>query len=123
MSTKKLGQKALFLIFLILFFSLLSSSLRQILVYFHTNARVTEKQKELKQLEEENRALKVRFEEVQSPKFLDEQARKLLGVGDAKGVMETTSTHESETPEMAPLQNKVKELSNPEKWLSLFLND
>lgn len=104
------------LIFLIL--SVLSGSIRQLYVNYHTKSIIKQKQKELEALEEKNRALKVRLEEVQSPKFLDEQARKLLGVGDAS--LSAVPFVRNTGSEAKIEESKPKESSNLQKWRELF---
>ncbi|HUV71771.1 MAG TPA: septum formation initiator family protein [Clostridia bacterium] len=119
MSIKLLEKKILFLILLFLFFSLLSSCIRQILVNFNTTNQVAKRQKELAQLEEKNEALRVRLEEVQSREFLDEQARKLLGVGDV-----SASARPPEKSQSVPQKpQEERKLANWQKWFRLFFRE
>lgn len=117
MSIKLLTKKVPSLIILVLFLSLLSSCIRQILVNFNTTNQVAKKKKELVQLEEKNQALKVRLEEVESREFLDEQARKILGLGDASA---SPKLAEKKVDFPKPLSEE-EEKSNWRKWLELFI--
>ncbi len=92
---------------------------RQAGVYYYTNRKLSQKEKELKRLEEKNRALKVRLEEIQRPEFLDEEARKLLGLGDAGrgGLVRPTPV-----PEGAVFAKEAPaEPVNFQKWWRLFV--
>jgi cell division protein FtsB len=120
MSIKNFKHKALFLVLLFLMLSVLTGSIRQLYVNYHTKSIIKQKQKELKALEEKNKALKVRLEEVQTPKFLDEQARKLLGLGDASLSAVPILPMEEPDLEAAKEEAKPKELSNFQKWRELF---
>jgi cell division protein FtsB len=115
MSTNPFVKKVLSLVLIIVVFSLAISSLRHVIVYYRVQRKTAEKEKEIKILEEKNMALKVRLQEVQSPKFLDEEARKLLGVGDASGAAEITFD-----PIITRAVEIPKEPSNPKKWLNFF---
>jgi len=116
MSTNSFVNKIISLVLVIIAFSLGINSLRHIIVYYRAERKINEKEKELKILEEKNLALKVRLQEVQSPKFLDEEARKLLGLSDASGAAEMTyDPIITETPREIP-----KEPSNIQKWLLIL---
>ncbi|RJR24119.1 hypothetical protein C4578_03535 [Candidatus Microgenomates bacterium] len=116
MSTNSFAKKIYPLFLIIITVSLAIGSLRHVFVYLRISKKIVDKEKELESLEEKNKALKVRLQEVQSPKFLDEEARKLLGVGDASGAAEITfDPIITEIPKEAP-----KEPSNLQKWLSYF---
>lgn len=120
MSTKSQAQKLLRIIFFVIFLGFLVNFFRQATIYFRTNRRLTQKEKELKALEEKNRALKVRLEEVQTPKFLEEQARKLLGVGESRTNATTLSASLSKTSETLPEEEETA-LPNYQKWWRLFV--
>lgn len=107
------------LVLLLVLLGSLVGCLRQASTYFYTNRRLAKKERELKQLEEKNRALKIRLEEVEKPEFLDEQARKLLGMGDAS---KEVSIRPTTAPETKTVIKEVKsELSNFQKWWQLFV--
>ena len=120
MSTKSQAQKLLGIIFFVIFLGFLVNFFRQATIYFRANRRLTQKQKELRALEEKNRALQVRLEEIQSPKFLEEQARKLLGVGDNQAAASSLSASLSKTSEALPEEEEIA-LPNYQKWWQLFV--
>lgn len=109
------------IVFFLIFLGFIVGVFRQIGIYFRTNRRLALRQKELRELEEKNRALKVRLEEVQSPKFLDEQARKLLGAGDNRGIPVGLPAVGSEEEKLTP---EVEEsiLPNYLRWWKLFVH-
>lgn len=116
MSTNSFAKKILSLVLVIVVISLAISSLRHVVVYFRIQRKTVEKEKELRALEEKNKALKVRLQEVESPKFLDEEARKLLGVGDASGAAEIILD-----PVVTEIPKEVQgKQSNLKKWLTFF---
>lgn len=107
------------LVLLLVLLGSLVGCLKQASIYFYTNRRLAQKERELKQLEEKNRALKIRLEEVEKPEFLDEQARKLLGMGDAS---RGASIRPTTAPETKTVTKEVKsELPNFQKWWQLFV--
>jgi len=117
MSTKNFKQKAIFVSFLVLSFGLVSSSINQIVVYNRTIKSIKQKQKEMQALEEKNKALRVRREEVQSLKFLDEQSRGVLGLGDASG----TARLSTGSPNLVVYTGEIPPgSSNLQKWRELF---
>lgn len=121
MSINNLGQKKAKIIhfgLLVVFICSLIGLFRQVSIYFYTNRKLAEKEHELKGLEEKNKALKVRFEEVQSPKFLEEQAKKLLGMGSLKKEILLEPTFVPE-PVVLANEEKIKQ-SNFQKWLEFF---
>lgn len=93
---------------------------RQVSIYFYTNRKLAEKEQELRGLEEKNQALKVRFEEIQSPEFLEEQAKKLLGMGSPK--KEVLSEPTSVPGPVILVNEKKNKRSNFQKWLELFFH-
>jgi len=105
-----LRQKLLFFAVFALTVSSLIGLLKQLRIHFRLNQRLVQKKEELASLKEKNQALKARLQEVESPEFLDEQAKKLLG----RGVM---PEEEAATP---GLQRKL-EIPNYQKWLGLFI--
>jgi cell division protein FtsB len=120
MSTKNLAQKLLRIVFLVIFLGFLMNFLRQATAYFRANRRLVQRQKELKALEERNRALRFRLEEVQSPRFFEEQARKLLGVGDSRATIAVLPTGLSKAQENTP-EGEPAALSNFQQWWRLFV--
>ena len=120
LSIKNLKNKILFFILFFLIFSIFSGAIRQFYVNYRTKSIIKQKQNELEILEEKNRALKVRLKEVESPKFLDEQARRLLGVGDASLSATPVLPIESSNFEAEKEQVKAVEPSNFQKWRTLF---
>jgi len=120
MSTKNPAQKLLRIIFLIIFLGFLVNFFRQATIYFRANRRLVQKQKELKALEEKNRALQVRLEEIQNPKFIEEQARKLLGVEDSRTTMAISPTGLPKAKENT-LEEKPEIPSNLRQWWQLFV--
>jgi len=123
MSINNLDQKKAKIVHLGLLVVLICSLIglfRQISIYFYTNRKLAEKEHELRELEVKNQALKVRFEEVQTPEFLEEQAKKLLGMGSQKKEVLSEPTF---VPESQVLVGEEKvELSNFQKWLGLFFH-
>lgn len=121
MSINYLDQKKAKIVHLGLLVVLICSLIglfRQVSIYFYTNRKLAEKEHELRELEVKNQALKVRFEEVQTPEFLEEQAKKLLGMGSQKKEVLSEPTF---VPESQVLVGEEKvELSNFQKWLGLF---
>jgi cell division protein FtsB len=120
MSTKNSAQKLLRIIFLIIFLGFFVNFFRQATIYFRANRRLAQKQKELKALEEKNRALQVRLEEIQNPKFLEEQARKLLGVGDSRAMMAVLPIGLPKAQENTFGEKPVAP-SNLQQWWRLFV--
>lgn len=110
MSTNKLSQKILSALFLVVFFSLLISLFRQILVYRHISKRLTEEQKELQNLEERNKELKKRLEAIKTSDLLDNEIKATLDLGNTLTL---------------PLTQELSSLTEPrmpnyEKWWRLF---
>jgi cell division protein FtsB len=120
MSTKNLAQKLLRIVFLIVFLGFLVNFLRQVTIYFRANRRLAQKQKELKALEEKNRALRFKLEEVQNPRFFEEQARKLLGVGDSRATIALLPTGLPKTQGNIFEEESVA-FSNFQQWWQLFV--
>ncbi len=120
MSTKNPGQNLLRIIFLIIFLGFMMNFFRQVAIYFRANRRVAQKQKELKALEEKNRALQARLEEIQNPKFIEDQARKLLGVGDSWATTAVSPTGLPKAQENS-LEEKPVSPSNFQQWWQLFV--
>lgn len=85
MSTKNFKTKAIFITFLVIFISLLINFTRQAFVYYRTMISIAQKEKEIQALQEKQKALEIKLQEVQSLKFLDKQSREILGIGDATG--------------------------------------
>lgn len=108
---EKLKRKVLGIFTLVMFFSLVFSLLRQIVIFRRMNERLTRKRAELSKLETENQRLKARLEEVNSLQFLKEQAKKILGG-------ETVEEKEKNFPD---LRVERKELPNYQKWWRLFV--
>ncbi len=87
MSTNNEGKtkgKLIGLGLLVILFASLMAALRQAGVYYSSQKKLAQEEKELQGLQEKNRALQVRLEEVKKPEFLDEESRKLLGLGDSQ---------------------------------------
>ncbi len=121
MSINNLGQKRVKIIhfgLLVVFVCSLIGLFRQVSIYLYTSRSLVAKERELQELERKNQALKVRFEEVQQPEFLVEQAEKLLGMGNPKKEVLPRPTS---FPEPIILVNE-KEItkSNFQKWVGLF---
>ncbi|PIV00484.1 hypothetical protein COS54_02975 [Candidatus Shapirobacteria bacterium CG03_land_8_20_14_0_80_39_12] len=121
MSINDLGQKKAKIICFGLLAVLICSLIglfRQGSIYFYTRRKLSEKERELKDLEMKNQALKVRFKEVQKPEFLEEQAKKLLGLSSLKKEVLPEPTLVLE-PVALSSEEKI-ETSNFQKWLGLF---
>lgn len=116
MSTKKLPINLTFLILTVFLVSIIIGGFRQLIVNYFTNIKITQKQKELKNLEEKNLALKTRLAEVQSLEFVDEQARKLLQLGDPGRSLGTKPSGS----EPITIEKKKEEIANWRKWQRLF---
>lgn len=117
MSTNKLYSKIVFIIFIVIFLSLLSSFSRQILIHIRISRHLAQKQEELKTLERKNQELKKKLQQAKDPLYLREQVRLLFGLGgEIKEVVDSASTVVTETTE-----SKEPTLSNLSKWWELFV--
>lgn len=110
------------IVFLVIFLAFLVNFFRQVTVYYWTSRQLAKKQKELKALEEKNRALQVRLEEVQSPKFVEEQARKLLGMGDNRAPIAVAPSGLPKTSENMVTEEMIVR-PNYRQWWQLFIHD
>lgn len=117
MSTQNLGRKLASIVLGIILCSLIIGGVRQFLLHRRLGLRLSEREKRLSQLKEENRALQARLEEVKSLKFVDEQAQKLLGVRSATA-LPLSSSSSSLTEETKETEKIAAE--NYQKWLNLF---
>lgn len=118
MSTNKVSAKVLHFVLLAVFFSLLVSFLRRIIIYRQITFRFKQKEAEVKSLEEKRRALTARLAEVSDFQFLNEETRKLLGVGSTGMIArEKNAVEVYEAPDL--LINPATE-SNYQKWLRFF---
>lgn len=118
-TTKKqnYGKKIAWLVLVILTISLLVSLSRQLSLYFTLNSKLREEMKMLGQLEEKNKALKVRLEEVEKPEYVEKEISKLLG----NDRLETTLVIPTTDPNLSAEGPKVISRANYQKWLELFI--
>ena len=112
LSTKKAGERVVFVLFLAITLSLTISVARQVMISLRINRSLTEKQVLLKKAEEENQELRARLKEVESRGYVEEQARKMLGLASQEPQFET------ERYEGLP-QEGDKTFFND--WLGLFI--
>jgi len=113
---KDFKHKFFYVIFSLVTLSLVVSLSRQLVIHYRLNRQLAEKNDELSLLQERNLALKKTLEGAKSQKFLDEQARKLLGIGSPVALEEgETIQDEKEAEEKEP------EVPNYQKWLNLFM--
>lgn len=109
------GRKIISAVFGVVVLSLLVNFFRQGVVYHRINKRLAREKEALKVLEEKNRQLKERLEEVKSPKFLEKEASMILGLAeDSRGLVTPTEVPEVQKSEGTPLPNY-------EKWWRLFV--
>ena len=106
----------IFLVFLVFIFNVFSGLLKQVIsqkkvVYF-----LEQKKTELEDLEKKNRNLKKRLEQVQDAQFVQNEARRLLGISSSGQPIPTEFGNEVEE------ENYQKEeiVPNYKKWLRLF---
>lgn len=97
------------------FFSLLISLFRRALVYRAINKELSAKKQELARLEDKNRALAQKLEEVNRPEFVDKEARELLGLGSPSAMVK-----KSQVVAQEPVEPEEKEPSNFSRWVALF---
>lgn len=112
-------QKTLLAIFSIITVSLLISLSRQLVIHYQLSQRLAQKNEELGQLVKKNQALEKSIEQAKTQKFLDEQARKLLGMSSPVA-REEKETFFRETKEEEE-KSEIPEIPNYRRWMKLFM--
>jgi len=115
MSTNKSWQRILFFFLFTILVSLFLNLIGRGIIYFRLSLRLKEKKAELEQLEEKNQALKSQLEEVSSEKFIDKEARKLLGLGSTNPLSSSSTSSLAKSPLPSPTP-----IVNYQKWQKLF---
>jgi len=112
--TKKLyyGLTALILLSLIVNFS------RKALNFRRAGKKIEEKRGQLQDLEAKNQELKRQMEEVDSPRFIEQEAREKLGLGKKDEVVVILPPIEPLRGEGSEAEKKVQ---NWQRWWQLFV--
>lgn len=108
-----LRRKIFLFLLLAVFFSLILSLSRQILIHRRVTRSLADKKEELRTLKKQNQELKERLEEVKSRQFLEEQVRTILGLDSPKITVLPTPP--------ASLELTAPKISYFEKWRRLFI--
>ena len=116
---KQFVQIALLIIGLILAFSLT----KNILKINGSGQKITDAQTKVNMLQKENQRLKNELNQIQTPQFVEGQARDKLGLakkGETVVVLPDDESLKLLAPKLEESQEKLPE-SNWQKWLKLFL--
>ena len=86
---------------------------------YKAGGRLTEEEKKLTEVQKENQALKDRLAEVQTPEFLEREAREKLGMGKEGEVVVVIPPEELQAANKQ--QTDKKQEPNWIKWRKLYL--
>lgn len=112
---KNYRQRLFYGLLLVVVISMTAGFIRQILIQRRMDQRLQKRQEEMAGLKRRNQELRAKLQEAESPLFLENQARKMLGLP----AVEIKPPPTKEIPDLRIKEEKI--VPKYKKWLDLFL--